>query len=216
MADSEKSSFMEYREGILVRQISEPGTLLIILLHGWGGDERAMWVFENVLPPSSMAVSIRGLFPIEDGGYQWTREPPSTELDMTKYENASTYLRTVRDDLAAPPKDSTKVVFMGFSQGAALAFASTGMGYLKPDGIVTIAGFLPEGNTEHFSSVPIYWGHGIRDDRVPISRARGDVEKLQEAGADVSFCEVDVGHKLGVECAQGLERWLKQTFGKEA
>jgi hypothetical protein len=27
---------------------------------------------------------------------------------------------------------------------------------------------------------------------------------------------VDVGHKLGVECAQGLERWLKQTFGKEA
>ena len=104
MADSEKSSFMEYREGILVRQISEPGTLLIILLHGWGGDERAMWVFENVLPPSSMAVSIRGLFPIEDGGYQWTREPPSIELDMTKYENASTYLRTVRDDLAAPLK----------------------------------------------------------------------------------------------------------------
>ena len=214
MANAEKSNFLEYRPGILVRQTSEPGTILVIMLHGWSGDERAMWVFENVLPPSSMAVSIRGLFPVKNGGYQWTNEFPSIDLNMTKFDDASIFLSTVRDDLVAELNDPIKVVLMGFSQGAALAFASTGD--LKPDGIVAIAGFLPDGDIKHLSSVPVFWGHGIRDDHVPISRAREDVARLRKVGAQVAFCEVDVGHKLGVECAQGLAQWLKQTFGKEA
>ncbi len=214
MANPEKSTFVEYRQGILVRQTSEPAKILVIMLHGWSGDERAMWVFENVLPSSSMAVSIRGMFPVKNGGYQWTNESPSIDLDITKFDDASIFLKSVKDDLVAELKDSIKVVLMGFSQGAALAFAS--LGDLKPDGIVAIAGFLPEGNIKHFSSVPVFWGHGIRDDHVPISRAREDVARLRKAGAEVAFCEVDVGHKLGVECAQGLERWLELTFGKEA
>ncbi len=213
MANSEKSTFVEYRQGILVRQTSEPATFLVIMLHGWSGDERAMWVFKNVLPPSSMAVSIRGLFPVKTGGYQWTNESRSIDLDTTKFNDASVFLRSVRDDLINELKDPIKVVLMGFSQGAALAFAS--MGDLKPDGIVAIAGFLPEGSVKQFSSVPIYWGHGVRDDHVPISRAREDVARLRKAGAEVAFCEVDVGHKLGVECARGLEHWLELTFGKE-
>jgi predicted esterase len=214
MANSEESTFVEYRQGIIIRQTSALPTLLVIMLHGWSGDERAMWVFENVLPPSSMAVSIRGLFPVKKGGYQWTNESPSIDLDMTTFDDASTYLKTVRDDLVAELNHPIKVVLMGFSQGAALAFASAGK--LKSDGIVAIAGFLPDGDIYHFSSVPVFWGHGIRDDHVPISRARVDVTRLRKAGAEVAFCEVDVGHKLGVECAQGLEQWLKQTFGKEA
>jgi predicted esterase len=214
MANSEKSTFVEYRQGIIIRQTFAPGTLLVIMLHGWSGDERAMWVFENVLPPSSMVVSVRGIFPVKTGGYQWTNESPSIDLDTTKFDDASIFLKTVRDDLVAELNHHIKVVLMGFSQGAALAFASAGK--LKPEGIVAIAGFLPDGDIKHLSSVPIFWGHGIRDDHVPISRAREDVARLRKAGAEVAFCEVDVGHKLGVECAQGLEQWLKQTFGKEA
>jgi len=214
MADSEKSTFVEYRQGILVRQTSAPPTLLVIMLHGWSGDERAMWVFENVLPPSSMAVAIRGIFPVKNGGYQWTNESPSIDLDMTMFDAASIFLKTVTDDLVAELNEPTRVVLMGFSQGAALAFASAGD--LMPDGIVAIAGFLPDGDIRHLSSVPVFWGHGVRDDHVPVSRAREDVAKLRKTGTEVAYCEVDVGHKLGLECAQGLEQWLKQTFGKEA
>ena len=213
MDNSVTSTFVKYREGLLVRQASGPMTLLVIMLHGWSGDERAMWVFESVLPPSSLVLSVRGIFPIEEGGYQWTSEPPSIDLDRTKFEVSSNFLRSVKDEFVAQLKTPIKVVLMGFSQGAALAFASTSD--LEPDGVVAIAGFLPEGSTGHFSSVPIYWGHGIQDHHVPISRAREDVAKLRKAGAKVAFCEVDVGHKLGAECAQGLEQWMKLTFSKE-
>ncbi len=210
---SEKSTIEEYRQGILVRQTSEAVTSLVIMIHGWSGDERSMWVFENVLPPSSMAVSIRGLFPVGEGGYQWTSRPPSIDLDRAKFEDSSIFLKSVADDFRAQLEDPVKVVLMGFSQGAALAFAS---GDLKPDGVVAIAGFLPYGDLEHLRSVPIYWGHGLRDDQVPVSRAREGVVRLREAGAEVAFCEVDVGHKLGVECAQGLAKWFNRTIGKEA
>ena len=30
----------------------------------------------------------------------------------------------------------------------------------------------------------------------------------EQAGAPVTYCEADVGHKLGSECLKGLRRWL--------
>jgi predicted esterase len=108
--------------------------------------------------------------------------------------------------------DRTHLVFMGFSQGAALAFAGAALGILHPTALISLAGYLPEGDIRLLRGSRVFWGHGLRDDLVPITRAREDVAKLRSVGADVQYCETDIGHKLGVECARGLNLWLSGQF----
>lgn len=78
--------------------------------------------------------------------------------------------------------------------------------------IVSLAGFLPQGDLENLNGIPVYWGHGISDPLVPIEKAREAVQTLKRAGADVLLCEAQVGHKVGLECTRGLKDWLVKQF----
>jgi predicted esterase len=44
---------------------------------------------------------------------------------------------------------------------------------------------------------------------VPLERARGSIEMLEGAGAQVTFCEAEVGHKLSAECLRSLRSFFK-------
>jgi phospholipase/carboxylesterase len=101
---------------------------------------------------------------------------------------------------------------MGFSQGAALAFAAA-QGGMKVAGIIALAGFVPYGDLQGLENVPVFWGHGTHDELVPVERARKDVKRLLDGAAEVHFCEADVGHKLGIECTRGLKHWLRDRIG---
>jgi phospholipase/carboxylesterase len=103
---------------------------------------------------------------------------------------------------------------IGFSQGAAL---SSMLALLHPDRIdrlAALAGFLPEDAASLVTSKPlegkkVFIAHGTRDDRVPVERARQAVEQLKQAGAQVTYCEEDVGHKLSAGCFRGLGSFFK-------
>src|SRR3972149_5856100 len=42
----------------------------IVMVHGWLGDENAMWAFEKALPLNAFVISMRA--PVEaEGGYGW-------------------------------------------------------------------------------------------------------------------------------------------------
>jgi phospholipase/carboxylesterase len=79
--------------------------------------------------------------------------------------------------------------------------------------VVGLSGFLPDGVMPYIREhplidKPIFVTHGTQDELVPIERARRSVELLQEAGAQVTFCEDDVGHKLSADCFQGMQRFF--------
>jgi predicted esterase len=99
---------------------------------------------------------------------------------------------------------------MGFSQGAALAFVAAADPSITTKAVVAAAAFLPEGDLSELKDIPIFWGHGSKDEWISIERARQDSLKLQEIGAKIDFCETEVGHKMGVECLNGLKGWLQR------
>jgi phospholipase/carboxylesterase len=186
----------------------------VILIHGLGGDERVMWVFESALPEGWIAVAPRGLFLAPDGGFGWTRAGKDHLSSASEFSEAIGELRGLLARVSRDvPAGEVPWVWMGFSQGAALAFASALAPGARPAGIVSLAGFLPEiADGEALSrlcQVPVYWGHGTQDDLVSIERARRDVQRLRAASVDVTFCEAEVGHKLGVDCLRGLKAWLE-------
>jgi predicted esterase len=55
---------------------------------------------------------------------------------------------------------------------------------------------------------PFFVVHGTKDQMVTIERARSSVEILEQAGAQVTYCEDEVGHKVSVTCLRGLKKFF--------
>ena len=47
---------------------------VLIVLHGWTGDENSMWIFSPRLPKNALMVAPRGLYKTMDSGYSWHPE----------------------------------------------------------------------------------------------------------------------------------------------
>ena len=102
---------------------------------------------------------------------------------------------------------------MGFSQGAAMTNV---MGMLHPQRVRkmgVLAGFVPSGLDEVIAAKPlegksVFVAHGTQDQMVPVDRARASIELLEQAGAKVTYCEDEVGHKVSATCLRALEDYL--------
>ena len=76
-----------------------------------------------------------------------------------------------------------------------------------------LAGFAPDGTEDvlepgSLKSIQAFVSHGTKDDRIPIAQAGRTTELLKIAGAQVVYCESDMGHKLAVDCLRALEKHL--------
>ena len=183
------------------------------MLHGLKGDEDVMWVLHSALPKGGLAVALRGLYAAEGGGFTWVKEKASALSGLADFTAAVDAVATTLDKLeretGAP---ASGYVHMGFSQGVGLAFALVAADAVRPLGIAALAGFVPDGPLPGLGRLPVYWAHGTEDDQVPIGRAKQDVDRVRRAGADLTFCQDDVGHKVGVACMRGLKEWLLTRF----
>ena len=178
-----------------------------MLLHGLTGDEHVMWGLEPVIPPSARVLSPRAPYPFPGGGYSWVDPAggPAPAMQVFR-EPAQGLARMI--EAAGGQGSSRPLVLMGFSQGSALALSAVAFGMIHPAAVVVMAGLLPPGELPPLHGLRVFWGHGRQDELIPVSRARGDVARLTAAGADVAYCEAEVGHKLGAECLKGVRTWL--------
>jgi phospholipase/carboxylesterase len=200
-----------------VRQPAQTPARLLLMLHGWTGDENSMWVFTRNFPTEYLLLAPRAPHPAPQGGYSW-RPPradsfgrPSLE-DMQ--ESAEALIRLVDAYAAQSQVDASRFDVLGFSQGAAL---SNVLACLHPQRVRKagiLAGFMPSGMEGIISKKPlagktIFVSHGTQDNMVPIDRARASMSLLEQAGADITYCEAEVGHKVSADCLRGLETFFK-------
>ena len=191
---------------------------VIWLFHGWTGDEDSMWVFASRLPREFLLLAPRGLYPAPLGGYSWHANTGNKVWPwVADFIPAIDALDELMDHWPgfAPPADFSHFRLAGFSQGGAFAYAYT---LLHPQRVIALAGlasFLPDGAAAYLpdhslQGVPIYISHGVKDQLVPVARARQAVQLLDQAGAQISYCESEVGHKLSVDCFQGMENFFQE------
>lgn len=199
-----------------VRAGSDPHVPPILLIHGFGGDENVLWVVQSALPDGGFMAAPRGPYPAGIGGFAWRAEdvgPTGSISDLgTGVDALAGWVKVLTDDFGV---DEKAAVLVGFSQGSALAFSAVALGAVHPFALVALAAYLPEGDLVRLRGIPVFWGHGTLDDKVPAQRAREDVARLEAAGAAVTYCEAEVGHKVGVECMRGLKRWLRDLTGED-
>ena len=202
-------------------RIRKPGNhivpvAVIILLHGWTGDEKAMWVFAEQFPKDHLLVAHRGIFPAHSRGYGWHDGPVRAYPSVCDFKSSIKLINQLLGTLRQMTKCPDDVILVGFSEGAALAYSYTIQFPGSITKIAALSGFVPEGIQVYFDAKPfsgkkVFVTHGIKDKLVPIERAREDREKLIELGAEIDYCEADVGHKLSVGCFKLLEKFIAQS-----
>ncbi|MGZ6316222.1 MAG: alpha/beta hydrolase [Anaerolineales bacterium] len=201
---------------VRVQPAGEMPARLLLLVHGWTGDENSMWVFVRNLAAHYWIIAPRAPHVTEPTGYSW-RPRPAEDHDRPSFEDlrpaVESLIRFVDDYAAENHLDASQFDVMGFSQGAALVSV---MALLHPERIGrlgVLAGFVPSGAESLAGQRPlmgknIFVAHGTLDDRVNVELARRSVQVLQEAGASVTYCEDEVGHKLSANCLRALQAFF--------
>lgn len=199
-----------------VRHAAQQPARLLLLLHGWTGDENSMWMFTRRLPPNLWIVAPRAPHPAPEGGYSWRPLRPGTWglPSLSDLQPAAEALLRLVDELSASiGVDTAEFDVAGFSQGGAL---TNTLALLYPQRIrraAVLAGFMPSGVEDLLArrvlqGKPFFVAHGAQDNLIPLERARQSVALLEQAGAQVAFCQAEVGHKVGADCLRDLEAFF--------
>ncbi|MCP5095047.1 MAG: hypothetical protein GY943_05810 [Chloroflexi bacterium] len=183
----------------------------IIMLHGRFGNEDVMWIFAHTLPPDWLVISVRA--PLQDrSGFSWHlmgNEWPT----LAEFDDAATavshFIHALPQQYNADPE---QIHLMGFSQGAATAFATAIKNPGLVQGIAGLVGFLPlEADTAvevlPLEALPIFMAVGKQDPTIPVQLARTSGKKLIAAGANLTYEEFETGHKLNGEGMRKLKDW---------
>ena len=202
-----------------IRKSREPAqkSRLLLLIHGFTGDENSMWVFARDLPSHYWIVAPRAPYVAQAGGYSW-RSDQTSDLSLSGFERMQptidalihiidAYQVSVGLDVAQPFDT------VGFSQGAAVCGL---LAFLCPNRIRKLgllAGFVPSGLEALVGSLPLegkrgFIAHGTKDETVPIDQARTAKQLLEKAGAQVTYCEDETGHKVSLPCLHALRKFL--------
>ena len=204
----------------LVMRIQQPAGKgpfpVVLMLHGWTGDENSMWIFSTRLLKNALLIAPRGLYKTKSSGYSWHAEITQPWPRIHDFFTSIQVLMNTISALNFPGADFAELHIVGFSQGAALGYVMAVLNPLNVATLVGLSGFLPDGistilKPEHFKRLPVFIAHGTEDDIVPIERARLSVGVLQDAGADVVYCEDKVGHKLSAKCFHGMEAFYQKV-----
>lgn len=199
-----------------VRRSTSATPRLLLLIHGWTGDENSMWVFVRNFPDDYWMIAPRAPHTAEPFGFSW-RPPHNGTRNWASLEDlrpAAEALIRLADDYSAENKiEAHAFDVMGFSQGAAL---TNTLALLYPERIrraAVLAGFIPadsESAVEKrpLNGKPFFVAHGTLDEMVRVEYARQSIQMLERAGANVTYCEDEVGHKVSVNCMRALEAFF--------
>lgn len=191
---------------------AQPSKRLLLLLHGWTGDENSMWVFARNFPRSAWMLAPRAPYAAPSSGYSW-REHFETAHSLDDLRaSAGNLVDFVQGWGVANQVDTTDFDVVGFSQGAAMAGMLTLLYPGRIRKLAMLAGFLPQGaDTLAFGSLPtqVFIAHGTQDLMVSVERARDARRLFEQVGAQVDYCEADVAHKVSAECLKALVEYLQ-------
>ncbi|GBD09423.1 Putative hydrolase MhqD [Candidatus Thermoflexus japonica] len=185
-----------------------------LLLHGWGGDERSMAIFETAFGPGWWLVRPRAPYPLPQGGYAWYPLVDG-KPDPAALSRSLTQLIALLDELPQRfPIDPRRWLLVGFSQGGAMAARLALQAPERIAGLAVFSGFLPESpspfRSPPLSGLPVFVAHGLDDPLVPVEHARQLCRQFQLSGAETTCVEYAGGHKTGVEAWRAFKAWLSR------
>ena len=155
---------------------------LLVLLHGYGADERDLFGLAPYLPDAFAVAAVRAplTLPWPSPGFSWYPIEGLESRDATKTTDAATRLLHWLDAVAPAP---AVVGLLGFSQGAAVALQAMRLEPQRFAFAVNLSGYASPGDLPLDAELaerrpPVFWGRGTNDDVIPEYLVTHTVEWL--------------------------------------
>jgi phospholipase/carboxylesterase len=196
-----------------LRRAATKPALRLVLLHGYGSDERDMLSLARELPPEVDVVCLRAPGETENGGFAWfdiSIDESGFGFDEEGFQMAAAL---VLQELPALRLDDVPFVLGGFSQGAMVSAAVT---LIEPrvDAAWLMSGAFPPGLEMPASPPrPVLVQHGTADPVLPVAMGRSLAKRLQEAGLAVTSREYPMAHSISSDSLQDGIEWLNSLVG---
>ncbi len=189
----------------------------LVLFHGRATDEHDLFPLLDILDPERrlLGVTARGPLSLPPGGAHWYVVErvgfPDPDTFHATYDRAGGWLDSLLAEHGIAPE---RTVLGGFSQGTVMSYAlGLGRGRPRPGGIIALSGFIPtvagwELDPANAAGLPVAIGHGSRDPVIVVDFARDARERLEQAGADVTWHESPVTHTIDPRFLGELPQWV--------
>lgn len=193
---------------------------LIVLIHGYGSNERDLFSFAGELPQDAYIVSLRAPHELGPESYAWFNI--NFLADNSRFSDIPQGIAS-RERIAAQIKDlitrfvvdPERVTLIGFSQGCILAYA---IALSYPGLIKDVVGLSGYVNREliqipanaDFGKLRFFVSHGNVDQVVPVEWARQAPAFIEELTIPITYKEYPVGHGVAPQNFYDFRRWMEQ------
>jgi thioredoxin 1 len=194
---------------------------LLLLLHGYGADERDLGGLLPYLDADSTFATVLPRGPIAvpgTPGFAWY-EFGTDRADG--YAGALEELDALVDEQAAELGHArADAVFAGFSQGAGLAL---GLALLpgeriRPAGVLAMSPAVPLDGFDvdpGARDIPVLVQHGSNDPLIPVQHSRDLARGLRSAGVPTVYREYPMEHQVAMESLRDGRDWLTKVLAGE-
>lgn len=179
----------------------------LLLLHGSGGNETSLLAFAREAAPTANLLSVRGRSLDEGVPRFFRRDADRFDQDQLAGE-ADALAKFVRQAADLYEFDAARVIALGYSNGANIAFASL----VREPGAYAAAALLRPASV--LDTVPRTDLHAKRvlvslgDDDPALSNADAIVQHLEMRGAELRVERVPTGHDLTDDDLRVVGDWL--------
>ena len=183
----------------------------VLLLHGYGADERDLLPYAEYLPDDLHVLSVRAPYPANQSGYAWMAsgsEPFRGSADLL-----AEFARLVPEECDVDPE---RIGLLGFSQGAKAALVAL---VADPDlyrWAASLNGYLPSSHADpdRLARVrerdrSVFVGVGEEDPIISPEYGEETADLLEDAGLDVTFRASPVGHEVVAAELEDIAEWLR-------
>jgi phospholipase/carboxylesterase len=190
-------------------------------MHGRGVHEHDLFPLLDELDPDRrlLGVTPRAPLMLPPGGYHWYAVHRIGFPDPASFHETYPVAAGWLDDLlGSNGLGSERLLLGGFSQGAVMSYAlGLGAGRPTPAGIVAFSGFMPtvegfELDLSKAAGLPVAIGHGEYDPIIGVEWGRDARERLEAAGAQVTYRESPMPHAIDPGYVRELRDWVRKTL----
>lgn len=193
----------------------------LILLHGYGSDEKDLFSFADELPEELFIISAKAPYSMQPYGnawyaIHWDSNDGKFSDDLQAISSRENIRDFIDEVIRNYPVDPANINLLGFSQGSILSYAVALSYPEKIKNVIALSGYLNEGilkkgyENNDFSHLKFYCSHGSVDQVIPVEWARKTKPFLDRLNIENSYSEFPVGHGVAPQNFFEIMEWLKK------